>query len=379
MGTRRFFGLVFITVAAVLPLLSCTTSSPSDSASSPLPGEVYIEVIPPDYVIQGQPVEYTFVINNQSEHPLLLLELLPTNRDVSGVSTVSREINPVQDGAVHRWTLLAGGRFSQNPRTSEFTFTPRSRPPPRDRHLHAGLLRPGASTRIRLRMLFLTPGRFNQHFTLRFHRTSGAELRRRAYIPERPLTSSTDRSVRFINLGDRTDNQSPPPKQILIHPAYQIVVEQTLSRRVRVFEGSMSTSEAERLLSSHTSSNLDPERFRFDPLNNRWLIQTEDQQVWAVSRDQVQAVPQGLFEDVTHVASTDGPVTIYIGPRLESGRDILDPLWTRTERTNVRSFTFDRQTALDLLNSLRSDRVSIRWTRTPLTNQPAAVLNPPED
>ena len=380
MRVRRLYVLLLIVSSVLLPLVSCAPTTPSSSGTSGLPGDVYIEVIPPDYIIQGQPVDYTFIIKNQSQHPLLLLELLPTTRDVSAVSTVSRDVKPVQDGSIHRWTLLAGGGFSRNPRTNEFTFTPRSGPPPpHDRRLHSGLLRPGATTRIRLRMLFLTPGRFNQHFALRYHRTSGAELRERAYVPDRPLTAETDSSVRFVNLATRTDSPPETPEQILVHPAYQIVVEQTLSRRVRVFEGSMSTTEAERRLFSHVTANQDADRFRFDPLNDRWLIQTNRQEVWAISREGVQSVPAGLFDDITQLATTDGPVTFYIGPRLHPGSDLLEPLWQRTERTESRSYPFDPQAALDLLASLRSENVSIRWTRTPLTNEPAAVLNPAED
>ncbi len=378
MHIRTLFCFLLITTATGVTGLSCTTSS-TETGTSRLPGDVHIEVIPPDYVIQGEPVEYTFVIKNQSQNPLLLLELLPANRDVSTVSTVSREIKPVQDGALHRWTMLAGGGFSENPRTNEFTYTPRSTPPPPgDRHLHTGLLLPGASTRIRLRMLFLTPGRFNQHFSLRYHHTTRGELTKRAYVPERPLTTETNSSVQFTNMASETLTLSDTPRQILIRPPYQIVVEQTLSRFVRVFEGSFPAGRAEQMLSSHRSSDQAADRFRFDPLNDRWLIQTEDKSVWAVEREDIQAIPVGLFEDITHLASSEGPITFFLGPRLDPDHEILDPLWNQTEQ-NERSQKFDRKTALDLLQSLRSNNVSIRWTRTPLTNQPAAVLSPPED
>ncbi len=365
--------LLFLTV--LVPVSSCGVSAPAPEESD-LTSELQVEVFPPEYAILGEPVEYTFDISNRSSHPIVLLELLPVSQDVTASTTIQRTLEPVQQGSIHRWTMFPGGTFQRHPRRNRLTFSPgKSAPPLQNLRLYTGLLRPGSQTRVRLRVLHQTSGRTNQHFTLRYHRPSRQELQNRLYLPEKPLSRTDPESVEFKSA--RLQRVSGPKRhdQMVINPPFQIVVEHTFSRPIWVFEGSFPSSKAEKIVQNSKEITGSAEQFRYDPIQKRWLVRTQDDTAWSISADErVKSIPSGLFDDITHLSTHPGPVTFYYGPRLTSDRNQRQHVQSIIGDSGGMSSRTDRRRALDVLESLRNSDYGIQWTRAPLTNHPAAIV-----
>ncbi len=364
-----------ILIGLLLPVFSCGIG-PEDVPPTRRTGQISVETIPPERVIQGKPVRYTIHIKNHTKKPVLLLELKPQTQPFPVRRDTDPEHDRIQKGAEYHWTHRLSGRLDHQPERKRFVLYPTSSrityvP---EKLLYSGLLLPDQKTTVKLRAVYQDQGPLDQNFVLRYVHPTRRQLKNRAYLPKQIISTDLNQSVMFRRIPSPVSLSSLADRPyLLFHPDFDIIRERSFSRSIRVYQRSFSRDRAVQRLKQRINNQNKIENIHFAPWKDAWIIQTGPEQLWSVTATRATRLQNLTMTHIQYLSGESGPVRFYINKDWQSNQNVISNIDKLIKpKVDLRSsshWSSPRKEAARQIARLRSAQFGLRWIREPITNR----------
>lgn len=284
-----------------------------------------IEIFTPDRPVQGQWSEYRVELVNQTDRPILLLEL---DHGSSQLTDEEDRWRSLQEGSRFRFHHPPPGpvRKESNPR--RLIIEPGAPPIEREERLHFGYLPPDGEINVTVPAIHPRSGQMRTRFRVHYSFLDDAYYANRLWSPPSYMSATNwpDTRVSF----HPTEGAGALPERSG-HPLF--IEEGPGDRRERVayhivtvHDADFSLEDALEKLNDNLSETVYMKNMRSVPWMGGWVIQERNNTLWLVTPRENTWLGQIPLDLIVLVNANRGDIPFRADPELRKNRSALEGL-----------------------------------------------------